>query len=86
MANEEVQSPNDVSPTQQTQTARNETNVESQEPEAVREPSVSPNKRGLKSIYWRDYKRQKINGVFKAICKYCDKKLGGETSNIVTRT
>ena len=63
MADEEVQSSIDVSLTQQTQTARNETNAESQEPEAVREPSVSPNKRGLKSDVWSHYKRQKIDGV-----------------------
>lgn len=42
MANEEVQSPNDVSPTPQTQTARNETNVESQEPEADRAELLLP--------------------------------------------
>jgi len=63
MANEEVRSSNDVPPTQETQTILNQTNVESQEREAIREPSVSPNKRGLKSDVWSHYKRQKIDGV-----------------------
>jgi len=49
MASEEVQSSNDVPPTQETQIPLNGRNVESQDLEAVREPSVSPNKRGLKS-------------------------------------
>jgi len=48
-ASEEVQSSNVVPPTQETQIPLNGRNVESQDLEAVREPSVSPNKRGLKS-------------------------------------
>jgi len=83
MANEEVRSSNDVPPTQETQTILNQTNVESQEREAIREPSVSPNKRGLKSDVWSHYKRQKIDGVFKAICKDYKKKLGGETGLVL---
>jgi hypothetical protein len=83
MAILEVQS-FDVPPTQETQTILNQTNVESQEREAVREPSVSPNKRGLKSDVWSHYKRQKIDGVFKAICKDYKKKLGGEKGNGTT--
>jgi hypothetical protein len=44
MANEEVQSSNDVPSTQETQMTLNQTNMESQEREVVREPGVSPNK------------------------------------------
>ena len=40
---------------------------------------VSPNKRGLASKAWLHFKRQKIDDKWKAICKYCDKKLLGET-------
>lgn len=39
----------------------------------------SPNKRGLTSEAWKHFKREKIDDKWKAICKYCDRKLLGET-------
>ncbi|GKV16366.1 hypothetical protein SLEP1_g27018 [Rubroshorea leprosula] len=38
-------------------------------------------KRPLTSEAWNHYRRQKINGHWKAICVYCNKHLGGETKN-----
>ncbi|KAF7143102.1 hypothetical protein RHSIM_Rhsim05G0140000 [Rhododendron simsii] len=35
----------------------------------------------LRSPYWAHYRRVKIAGVFKAICKYCGDKINGETKN-----
>ncbi|KAF7802376.1 zinc finger BED domain-containing protein DAYSLEEPER-like [Senna tora] len=43
------------------------------------EKPSSPNKRGLTSQAWTHFKRQKIEDKWKAICKYCNKKLGGDT-------
>ncbi|KAK2408399.1 hypothetical protein QL285_043914 [Trifolium repens] len=67
-------------PTQEAQNTPNETPLENQDAEAAVEPSVSPNKKGLKSDVWPHFRREQINGVWKAICKACDKKLGGNTS------
>ncbi|KAL5127006.1 hypothetical protein HKD37_14G039500 [Glycine soja] len=39
----------------------------------------SPNKRGLTSAAWTHFKRKKIEKKWKDICKYCEKKLGGDT-------
>ena len=39
----------------------------------VNEGSTSPNKDGLTSAVWAYFKRENINGVWKAICKYCKK-------------
>ena len=35
-----------------------------------------PNKR-LRYVVWKHFIRQEINGAMKAICHYCNKKLGG---------
>ena len=70
-----------VSLTQEVQSTPNEINIENQDPEAPVEPTTSPNKRGLKSDAWPYFKRQKIGGIWKAICKSCDKKIGGDTKN-----
>ena len=32
-------------------------------------------------MVWNHYKKQRIDGVDKAICNYCGKKLGGERKN-----
>ncbi|XP_058766296.1 uncharacterized protein LOC131639873 [Vicia villosa] len=72
---------NAVSLTQEVQSTPNEINIENQDPEAPVEPTTSPNKRGLKSDAWPYFKRQKIGGIWKAICKSCDKKIGGDTKN-----
>ncbi|KAL2993200.1 hypothetical protein AAZX31_10G096200 [Glycine max] len=45
----------------------------------VKAECVSPNKRGLTSKAWIHFKSQKIDEKWKAICKYYDKKLVGET-------
>ena len=42
---------------------------------------VGVGKRKLTSIVWSHFKKQKIDGVQKAICNYCGKKLGGESKN-----
>ena len=36
-------------------------------------------KRKLKSIVWNHFSKQKINGLDKAICNYCKKKLAGSS-------
>ena len=36
-------------------------------------------KRKLKSIVWNHFNKQKINGLDKAICNYCKKKLAGSS-------
>ncbi|PON72105.1 Zinc finger, BED-type [Parasponia andersonii] len=38
-------------------------------------------KRKLISDVWNHFKRQNINGLMKAICNYCEKKLGFESKN-----
>ena len=38
-------------------------------------------KRRLTSVVWNHLKKQKINGVNKAIYNYCKRKLGGERKN-----
>lgn len=72
--------PNEVPPTHEPQTTPNETNMKNQNAEAIIEPNVSPNKKGLKSDVWPHFKRGKRGGVWKAICKYYNKKLGGNTT------
>ncbi|RZB87743.1 hypothetical protein D0Y65_027344, partial [Glycine soja] len=47
--------------------------------EEVEDVERSPNKRGLTSAAWTHFKRKKIEGKWKTICKYCEKKLGGDT-------
>ncbi|KAJ4831213.1 hypothetical protein Tsubulata_049326 [Turnera subulata] len=49
------------------------------EDERTNDNQISPNKKGLKSSIWDHYKRQKIDDKWKAICKYCSRKLVGET-------
>ncbi|XP_027368336.1 zinc finger BED domain-containing protein RICESLEEPER 2-like [Abrus precatorius] len=41
---------------------------------------TSSNKRGLTSEAWAHFKREKINEKWKAICKHCDRQLGGDTN------
>jgi hypothetical protein len=36
-------------------------------------------KRKLRSVVWNDFDLIKVNGVYKARCKWCKKHLGGET-------
>ncbi|KAL5130646.1 Zinc finger BED domain-containing protein RICESLEEPER 2 [Glycine soja] len=47
--------------------------------EEVEDVERSSNKRGLTSAAWTHFKRKKIEEKWKAICKYCEKKLGGDT-------
>ncbi|KAL5130636.1 Zinc finger BED domain-containing protein RICESLEEPER 2 [Glycine soja] len=54
--------------------AKNSPNIEE-----VEDVERSPNKRGLTSAAWTHFKRKKIKEKWKAICKYCEKKLGGDT-------
>ncbi|KAH1208655.1 hypothetical protein GmHk_15G043405 [Glycine max] len=51
----------------------------------IEEVERSPNKRGLTSAAWTHFKRKKIEGKWKVICKYCEKKLGGDTRSDVAR-
>ncbi|RYR27061.1 hypothetical protein Ahy_B02g061391 [Arachis hypogaea] len=39
----------------------------------------SPNKKGLTSEAWKHFRREQIDGKWKAICKYCERKIGGDT-------
>ncbi|RYR67834.1 hypothetical protein Ahy_A03g014278 [Arachis hypogaea] len=39
----------------------------------------SPNKKGLTSEAWKHFRRERIDGKWKAICKYCERKIGGDT-------
>ncbi|KAL5157698.1 putative AC transposase [Glycine soja] len=48
----------------------------------IEEVERSPNKRGLTSAAWTHFKRKKIEGKWKVICKYCEKKLGGDTRSV----
>ncbi|XP_062110077.1 zinc finger BED domain-containing protein RICESLEEPER 2-like [Humulus lupulus] len=41
-------------------------------------------KRKLTSFVWNHFKKQKINGVDKAVCNYCQKILGGSSKNGTT--
>jgi hypothetical protein len=45
--------------------------------------SETKNKRQT-SVVWLHFKKQKINGVDKAICNYCEKKLSGKSKNGTT--
>ncbi|KAL8478241.1 hypothetical protein ACS0TY_030221 [Phlomoides rotata] len=38
-------------------------------------------KRSLTSVVWNHFKREKIDDKWKAICNFCNKKLGGDTKN-----
>ncbi|XP_028108647.1 zinc finger BED domain-containing protein RICESLEEPER 3-like [Camellia sinensis] len=33
------------------------------------------------SVVWEHFKKQQVNGVWKAICNYCNKHLGGDSKN-----
>ncbi|KAL4311198.1 hypothetical protein GQ457_01G011880 [Hibiscus cannabinus] len=50
---------------------------------STEEPS-SGIKRGRKSDVWNHFKRQKIGDKWKAVCLYCQKKLGGESRDGTT--
>ncbi|GKV23508.1 hypothetical protein SLEP1_g33221 [Rubroshorea leprosula] len=52
-----------------------------EEEEGVNENEKVGHKRALTSKAWESFKRQKVNGTWKAICIYCSKMLGGETKN-----
>jgi hypothetical protein len=41
-------------------------------------------KRKLRAVVWNDFDLIKVNGVYKARCKWCKKHLGGETRNGTT--
>ncbi|XP_052107451.1 zinc finger BED domain-containing protein RICESLEEPER 2-like [Arachis duranensis] len=38
----------------------------------------SSNKKGLTSEDWKHFRREQIDGKWKAICKYCERKIGGD--------
>jgi aspartate carbamoyltransferase regulatory subunit len=79
------QSANSIAPmeTQQVANEAQSNSVEETEnspnPEEVEDIEKSPNKRGLTSAAWAQFKREKIEDKWKAVCKYCEKKLGGDT-------
>ena len=35
----------------------------------------------LKSSMWNHFKKRKIDGIFKAVCNYCSRHLGGDSKN-----
>ena len=43
--------------------------------------AIGPKRRKLTSAVWKQFKRVKIGGKWKAKCIHCSKKLGGETKN-----
>ncbi|RYQ87722.1 hypothetical protein Ahy_B09g095259 [Arachis hypogaea] len=47
--------------------------------EVSQEVQNSPNKKELTSEAWKHFRREKIDGKWKAICKYCERKIGGDT-------
>ncbi|RYR53359.1 hypothetical protein Ahy_A06g028427 [Arachis hypogaea] len=57
--------------------------------EVSQEVQNSPNKKGLTSEAWKHFRRERIDGKWKAICKYCERKIGdgewgpaGNTGNV----
>lgn len=72
-------SPMESNEIQVTETPLNEENMETQDPQDNIEQHSSPNKRGLTSEAWKHFKREKLDDKWKAICKYCERKLGGDT-------
>lgn len=51
------------------------------EGEEVEVEAVGPKRLTLTSAVWKQFKRMKIGGKWKAKCIHCSKKLGGETKN-----
>jgi hypothetical protein len=51
------------------------------EEEDVEVEAAGPKRRKLTSAVWKQFKRMKIGGKWKAKCIHCSKKLGGETKN-----
>ncbi|RYR45974.1 hypothetical protein Ahy_A07g031743 [Arachis hypogaea] len=47
--------------------------------EVSQEVQNSPNKKELTFEAWKHFRREKIDGKWKAICKYCERKIGGDT-------
>ena len=37
--------------------------------------------RKLKSSMWNHFKKRKIDGLFKVVCNYCSRYLGGDSKN-----
>ncbi|KAL5560719.1 hypothetical protein UlMin_036930 [Ulmus minor] len=53
--------------------------------ENAKEIEIVPNggekKRKQTSVVWNHFSKRKCDGLWKAVCNYCDKKLGGESKN-----
>ena len=57
-------------------------NTQSQPPNECSEEEDGKAK--LKSEAWVHFDRKKINGIWKAICNYCGKRLWGDTRNVTS--
>ncbi|KAL5570508.1 hypothetical protein UlMin_027083 [Ulmus minor] len=44
-------------------------------------PTEGEKKRKQTSVVWNHFSKRKVDGLWKAVCNYCDKKLGGESKN-----
>nr|KAJ0206886.1 hypothetical protein LSAT_V11C500240550 [Lactuca sativa] len=55
-----------------------------QPPQPSVEPVAENTNRRLTSKVWKHFKKQKIDGVYKEICNYCNKKLSGISKNGTT--
>ncbi|KAL5555096.1 hypothetical protein UlMin_037332 [Ulmus minor] len=44
-------------------------------------PTGGEKKRKQTSVVWNHFSKRKCDGLWKAVCNYCDKKLGGESKN-----
>ncbi|RYR38527.1 hypothetical protein Ahy_A09g043569 [Arachis hypogaea] len=65
-----IENNNEIEPTQDDEEGGQEVSQEVQN---------SPNKKGLTSEAWKHFRREKIDGKWKEICKYCERKIGGDT-------
>ncbi|RYR38337.1 hypothetical protein Ahy_A09g043369 [Arachis hypogaea] len=65
-----IENNNEIEPTQDDEEGGQEVSQEVQN---------SPNKKGLTSEAWKHFRRENIDGKWKEICKYCERKIGGDT-------
>ena len=54
---------------------------EEEEEEEAEGEAIGQKRRKLTSAVWKQFKRVKVGGKWKAKCVHCSKKLGGETKN-----
>lgn len=78
----QTSSPNSESPQSPTiPSEENQSNTSSSPINSIQVEADDGGRSKLKSIMWNHYKRIEVDGVYKAVCHYCSKSLGGETKN-----